>query len=167
MSYADPSDLACRFDEQTLKDIASDTGEPVADITGDTNILAALEDASGEVDAALQVAKTYSAADLAALTGNSLGLLKRIVCEKAMVFLLARRPEKFASDFFEAMYKRSEDYLERIRSGTRVFDVDNNKDAGLPTLDGPHTVDWQNLNLITARTRNFYPNYKERLPLGR
>lgn len=167
MSYATPADLAVRFDESTISDLASDTGEPVADISTDTNVLAAMEDASGRVDAALLMARMYSPADLGALTGNSQGLLKRIVCELAMAFLIERRPEKFNGDRPENVRRAAEDYLDLLRRGERIFNVEGVKDAGLPEIDGPTVTQYNRLNLLPDRTRNYYPRRGKRLPIGR
>jgi len=167
MAYAAPADLAARYDETTLKDLASDTGDPVADITTDTNVLAALDDASGRVQSAVSVSRLYSAVELAALTGVSLSLLKRITCELAMVFMLERRPEKYGDEYTGRLRQSSEDYLDRLRRGERLFDVEAAKDAGLPTIDGPTAIEYRTLNMVTNRTRNFYPSKASRLPLGR
>lgn len=167
MSYASPADLTARFDENTIKDLASDTGEPVADITNDQKVLAALADASGRIDSALTVSRMYTPVDLAALTGNSLALLKRIVCSLAMAYLIERRPEKYGGEGVSAAKKDAEEFIDRLRKGERLFDVEAAKDAGLPEIDGPTTTTYRELNLIPDRTRNFYPVRADRLPLGR
>jgi len=167
VAYATATDLAARYDENTIKDLASDTGEPVDDITTDPKVLAALDDASGRVESAITVARIYSAADLAGLTGNTLALLKRITCELAMVFLIQRRPEKYADEALERMKAGAEDFLDRLRKGERLFAVEAARDAGLPEIDGPSAITYNRLNMIPDRTRNFYPSRKSRLPLGR
>ncbi len=167
MAHASPADLTARFDENTIKDLASDTGEPVADITNDQKVLAALADASGRIDGALTVSRMYTAADLAGLTGNSLALLKRIVCSLAMAYLIERRPEKYGGEGVSTAKREAEEYIDRIRKGERLFDVEVAKDAGLPEVDGPTAADYRDLNLIPDRTRNFYPVRAGRLPLGR
>jgi len=91
MAYATPTDLSARFDEAIIKDLASDTGDPVDNITTDTKVLAALDDASGRIESACTVSRLYSPDDLAGLTGNTLALLKRITCELAMAYLMGRR----------------------------------------------------------------------------
>ena len=53
MAYADHSDMSARFDANVLKDLVSDTGTPVSSLSGDTNIEAALADASGRVNSAV------------------------------------------------------------------------------------------------------------------
>jgi hypothetical protein len=150
-----------------VRDLSSDDGHPVTDLEHDPVCLSALEDASGQFVAAVLVARQYSPDDLVALTGNSLALRKRIVCDLAMVNLIARRPEKVGQQEFDAARQRAEAYLDRLRKGDRVFDVAGCLDAGLPKVDGPTSVTVENLNLITTRTKRFYPNCGGRLPLGR
>ena len=80
MAYASVADLKKRFDVRTLGDLASDDGTQVAsaNLPADENVLAALDDASGEIDSAVLVARRYTTSDLTALTGNSLAYLKRL-----------------------------------------------------------------------------------------
>lgn len=166
-SYATPSDLADRFDARTLRDLASDTGEAVADITSDPHALVALADASGRVDAAVLVGGLYTTDQLGDLTGNSLALLKRLVCDLAMCYMMSRRPERYGSEALAAMHKAADEYLELLRKGERLFDVDVAIAAGRPTVDGPVVTDYETMNLIPDRTSNFYPSRGSRLPIGR
>jgi len=167
MAYAASTDLVARYDERTIQDLASDTGTPVDDLGNDAKVSAALDDASGRIDAALTVANLYAESDLTDLTGNSLALLKRITCELALIYLIERRPEKYCGSDLKDRKKEAEEFLDRLRKGERLFGIDALKEAGLPTVDGPTAVDYKELNLITSRTRNYYPNVKQRLPIGR
>jgi phage gp36-like protein len=159
--------MATRFDVRTLADLASDSGEPIADVTDDPNILAALEDASGRMDAAALRGKLYTPTQLGALTGNSLALRKRICCEIALAYLMARRPEKYGAESLKGMMESSEAYLEMLRKGDRLFEVDALIEAGLPEIDGPTTAQYNDMNLLPERTRNFYPSRASRVPIGR
>ena len=158
MSYSSPSDLILRFDPRDLGDLCGDDGVQVSriDLLTDPNLQAALDDASGAIDAALLAGGRYSAADLAALSGNSQALLKRICCELALAYLWARRPLYRAEDR-QAATETAEKSLERLRKGENVFNVAENIDASTPTIDGPTSVTYDNLNLIRDRTRNYYP----------
>ncbi|MEK9810000.1 MAG: phage protein Gp36 family protein, partial [Candidatus Nanopelagicales bacterium] len=100
MAYAAASDMQLRFDERTLAELVSDTDVAIdtADLATDTKLAAALDDASGVIDAALLTGGRYSAASLSGLTGNSLALLKRLCCVLAMTFLRQRRVGGFPSD---------------------------------------------------------------------
>lgn len=167
-SYATPADLTTRYDVTTIKDLASDTGEPIADVTTDVVVLAALADASGKIDAALSVSQMYDPEDdLEALTGNSLALLKRICCQLAMAFLLGRRPEKFAQESISRAKQEAEEYLEMLRRGERVFGSAAHEAAGLPTIDGMTSVDYTRLQMIPDRVHNFFIDRSKRLPVGR
>ena len=93
-AYAEPSDLVNRLELPTIQRLISDDGQdvPAEDLATDDKLLAALEDASGDVEAAMLVGKRYSVEDLEGLTGNSLATLKRITCTIALAYLLERRP---------------------------------------------------------------------------
>lgn len=165
--YASYQDFTDRFDERTLEDLSTDTGNVPDDAGNERSICAALLTGSGRVDAAVLVGKIYSVADLDALTGNSLALLKDITCMIAMSIMLRRRPGAYDAEFVKMMMEDAEKYLDQLRKGERLFNVDDVVGAGNPTIDGPSSTDYNRLNLIPDRTNNFYPNRKSRLPLGR
>lgn len=167
MAYADPTDLATYFDVNVISDLASDDGTPVQDYTTDGNITAALSAASGQINAAVMVGEIYVAADLSALTGDDLQLLKEICCQLAMAKLIRRRPEKYGNESYQQYVKDAEEYLDRLRKGERLFNLAAQAGAGIPEIDGPTIVTVTNNNLITSRSRNFYIDPGRRLPLGR
>jgi hypothetical protein len=166
-AYANYQDLLVFSDENTIKDLLSDTGNYAGDPATDPKFVAIANAASGQVQAACGVSQLYTATDLAALTGNSLALLKQIVCQLILVALVRRRPEKYASDGWQAVRKEAEEYLDRIRRGERLFDDSAKQAAGLPTVDGPTSLGYQRLNLLPSRTKNYFPSVAQRLPLGR
>jgi phage gp36-like protein len=167
MAYATADDLVTMFDERTLRDLASDTGQSATELSTNAAVLEALESGAGRIDAAVMVGDMYQPVDLANLTGHSLSLLKRMNGELALMYLMMRRPEKYGSDMFKALDERVETYLQQLREGQRLFATDNAKAAGLPSVDGPTAVEIQRLNLITARTPKYYPAIATRLPIGR
>jgi len=165
-AYADSDDMIARFDERTLKELTSDGNTPTVSLAASGALTAAMADATGAIDAALFVGNQYQPGDLDDLTGESQSYLKRITCTIAMSYLVARRPEKYG----KASKQMSEDVqelLELFRSGVRVFDVDGNKAAGTPTIDGPRAVDYERMNMIRDRTRHFYPSRASSLQIGR
>jgi len=166
MSYATPQDLIDRYDQRVLADLASDDGTP-GTVPTSRRISAALDAAGGQIDAACQAGQVYSADDLAGLTGNARALLVDLVCELAMVRLMSTRLEKYGNDQVEAVRKRCEEYLDRLRRGERLFPLPAQLSAGTPRIDGPTAVDYQRLNLLPERARRYYPNRAGRLPLGR
>lgn len=166
MAYASGYDMVDRFDSREIGDLLSDSGVAVdeGDIPGNSKMVAILDDASGEIEAALLVGNRYTTDDLSALTGSSLSHLKRVVCELAMRDLLARRPA-YNPDLLESFEKRCNRQLERLRNGENVFNLSEQEDAGVPSVDGPTTLDFQNLNLVRDRVNNYYPS--RRLPNNR
>lgn len=165
-AYADSDDMVARFDERTLKQLCSDDNTPVVSLSGSSKMTAALADASGAINAALQIGNQYRPADLAALTNESLAYLKRLTCEIALSYLIRNRPEKYGKASKD-IQENVDAILEQFRGGARVFDIDANLAAGLPTIDGPRTADYERLNLIPDRTRHYYPHRQTRLPIGR
>jgi len=166
-AYATVEDLTLRFDERLLAELASDTGEPAQDIAGSARIAAALEEASGQVEAAALAGKRYTAEDLAALTGNARALLVGLVCDLAMSRLLRVRGQSAASEQAERLRERAEQYLDALARGERIFGVAKAAQAGLPTIGGPTASDYARLNLLPDRVRRFYPDRSGRLPIGR
>lgn len=158
MAYASASDLTARYDARTVGDLAADDSVRVLPgaMAADANITAALDDASGDVEAALVVARRYTVAQLEALTGNSLAKLKRVTCDIAMAYLLGRRPA-FNPDLLGTMREMADGYLDKLASGENVFNLDDPKDAGLVTIDGPTKLQYNTLNLWRDRTRHTFP----------
>lgn len=166
MAYAEPADLILRVRPETIADLVSDGPVRVTEdeLETNANLLAALDDASGEMDAALRVGNRYSAAALAALTDNSLALRKRICCDLAWALLLRRNGSPTEA---EASSKKAESMLEALRKGVNIFDLEDNADAGLPESAGPSVQQIINANGIRERTPHYYANTQSRLPLDR
>ena len=159
MSFASPAQMLERYDARTLGDIVSDTGVRVtsANLLTDANLQAALDDASGEIESALYQARRYSASDLAALTGNSLKLLVRLTCQIAFGHLWERRPWS-DDEQRERAIERADKALERLRKGEHVFDLDAQKDAGLPETAQPTVSSIQSLSMtVDESRRGYYP----------
>lgn len=166
MAYAAASDLLTRYDARTVGNLCSDNGVSVtpAQLASDTKLAAALDDASGEIDAALLQGKRYTTVQLAALTGNSLAYLKRITCKIAMGLLWERRPY-LEDDNKDAALKAAREALDKLRRGENIFDVDDVKTAGLPSVETPSATSIAALNLTVEACRQnngYYP--QRRLP---
>ena len=166
MAYATAQDLIDRFDQRLLADMASDTGTPESDLSTNARVLAALEDASGRIEAALRSGNRYLPSDLSGLSGSSQSYLKRITCALALGYLvqsdIARLDEGTQKTIEEA-----ERVLDLLRKGVDVFGVDRLIEAGTPKADGPTAVKRQELRLLPTRVRRFYPADQGRLPMGR
>lgn len=166
MSITTPEIMTYYHDETIIADLVSDTGDAVVDLSTDTKLLAIISSAEGRVESACTVANIYTPEVLAALTGNSLALFHEIVSNLAMLSLLKRRPGKYSEIAEQA--KDYEEYLDRLRKGERVFGgSEDNRDAGVPNVDGPTVATYERLNLLPDRTQHFFPNRSSRLPLGR
>lgn len=169
-SYASASDLLARFDNTVVAQLCADDDQevPAEDLATNTNLLAALADASGDVESAMLIGERYTTAQLDALTGNSLGKLKRITSTIAMAYLLERRPVVHLSNA-EKLLERAEQYLEQLRTGQRIFNVtDNVVDKQLPTISGPTTAKYDELRLLPDRmVTRYFPEQANRLPTTR
>lgn len=168
MAYAAAADLVARYRKDTVNDLCNDDGirQSHADLLNNTNLAAALDDASGAVDSALAVGKRYTPAGLAALTGNALAHLKRITCDIAMGYLYERNP--IAPEVAEKQRELAAKHLKALQSGEDIFASDaDNLTASLPTIDGPSALDYSRINLMPDRTNNFYPSRGGRLPTDR
>lgn len=168
MAIASGSDLTQRFDSRLIGDLATDEGRtlPEDEVATHPNVLAALEDAMGEMVVALLVGQKYTEADLLGLTGYSLAHAKRINCDIAMALLIKRRPivdENRAAD----ISKQSRDHIRRLANGENVFGIPTNVQAGDLSLANPSTIEITNLNLLPERMSRFFPDTGQRMPRGR
>lgn len=168
MPYANAADLTARHDINTILELLTDSGNkpPVNTIATDTRLVACLDDASGDIDSALLVGNRYSTTDLSGLTGNALARLKRLTCDITMAYLYDARPG-YNTDQVQPIRARADAELEKLRNGSNVFNLVDQLAAGLPTIDGPTTIDYQRLNLIPDRITRYFPARARRLPTDR
>lgn len=169
-SYATPADMQLRYDWRELGDLLSDSDEQISALDQatagnqyNTLLLQLLNDASGDIDAALLQAGRYASTDLTGLTGNSLSLLKRITCEITIAYLRERKPF-WKQEQLEAYSKAKEGHLDRLRTGKNVFNLPLVIVAGAPELTGPSLIEYHDLHLVTDVVRG-YP--ARRLPSNR
>lgn len=169
-AYASVTDLITRHDKRTIGELMKDDDEVPTDaeILASTTLAAVLEDASGQVESAMLCGKRYLPADLAALTGNSLGLLKKIVCTIALAELYDRRPG-YHLEHATAYSQRAKEYLEDLRTGKNLFNMSDEKpaDAAVISTEGPTAVEYTNNNLLPEQMIRHFPNRVTRLPIGR
>lgn len=158
MGLATATNMLERFDARDVGELCADDGVPIDRIAllTDTNLTAALDDAWGDILAALNVAGMYTEDELLALTGASAKYLIRIQCEVALSNLWGRKPLYRAEDRQKAL-DASEKRLDRLRKGEHVLAKPANIEAGTPSVDGPTTVQYDNLNLVRDRVNNYYP----------
>lgn len=163
MAYADADDMLARFDQRVLGDLLSVDGAAVTPsaMADNERLTIALDDASGEIDAAVRVAARYTTADLAGLTGTGLAYLKRITCDIAYWLLIDRRSLSGIVD--EEANRRHTIYrnhLKDLREGREIFDVAAARTSALPSQALPTRVELTNQNTIAGRARgHMYPSY--------
>lgn len=178
MSYATPADLVARVDAQIVADFITDddpiTGfrdrPPLEDILASSILQTALDDASGDVLAALGKGKRYTPAQLTGLTGPALSKLKRIVCDIATSYLFDRRADSKNEQIAEAFRMKAERHLKALKSGEDIFYLADETDAEatLISTDGPTAIDLQNANRLDERMSSRHLiSSGDRLPLDR
>ncbi len=162
-SYAAPSDLLARYDARVIGDLAGDSGARIAvgSIPTNANVLVALEDASGDIDAALLKGKRYTAANLVALTGNSLAHLKRMCCQIAIAKLWERRVYMDADEEqgAEQAAKQAREAIRKLQTGEEIFELELVVEAGLPKLStpSPTRIAQRNLLVDELRGNGYFP----------
>jgi phage gp36-like protein len=157
MSYASPSDLLLRFDNNLLGMLVNDNSvqQTPTQLLTNAPLQAALDDASGAIESALYTAYKYTANDLQNLTHNSASLLKRITCDIAIVYLCQRRGYDYKDKF--PMSETSFEILQKLRYGERVLDFADNEQAGLSATDYISTVQLEHDGFVTTNA-NYFPS---------
>lgn len=178
MSYAIPADLVARVDTQIVADLITDddpnTGlrdrPPLDDILASPIVQTALDDASGDVLAALGKGQRYTPDQLTGLTGPGLAKLKRIVCDIATSYLFDRRADPKNEVIAESYRTKAERHLKALKSGEDIFYLADlsDADAGIITTDGPTSIDLANINRLDERmsARHLIDSHS-RLPVDR
>src|SRR5438270_3796199 len=120
-SYATPDDFIKRVDIKIPGLLCRDDQTEATEeaLLTDPVLQVCLEDASGAVEAECLIAGRYKPVDLQALTGVSLGLLKRIVCGIAVQYLRWRRGIMEQTTY--PMYTEAMKWLEALSSGNAIF----------------------------------------------
>ncbi|MCC7334445.1 MAG: DUF1320 family protein [Pirellulaceae bacterium] len=165
-AYATGDELVQRYDVDQLGDLATDDREELDRVAVPThpNILAALLDASGEIDVSLLSGGRYQPSQLTTLTGNTRNHLIRITCAIAMSLMCERRPDRINLDMAESYRKTAKGHLEQLRRGDNVFGIPEVIDSGSIDVVTVESVSIENLNLLPARMPRFFPGTEQRTP---
>jgi len=161
-TYAAADDLVKRFDERDIQQLVVDdsSDSTTVDVSSNARVETALDDAEGEVIAALRKGGRYEAAQLAALTGTDLEYLKRIICEIAMVHLFRRRATTNPDvlKFYEDIRKG---HIKDLQDGNSVITGDEPAAAGAGAVnnEGPSIAEWNERNLWRDRAK-YFPSRK-------
>lgn len=164
MSYATPSDMLARYDARRLGDLVNDDGTRATStaLLTDPNLQAALDDASGMLDAAIQRGQKYTVQDIASIVAattssnplyNSYKLLVRLCCDLAYGLLVGRRAYNATDTAAQApRYVEALRQLQLLEDGEWVFLTPGAIAYGFkvptPTISG-------SISLITSISRIF------------
>ena len=146
MAYCTGAQFLERYDVRRVSDLVRDDGvrpTTTSTVATNVNLLAALDDASAEVDAAAFVGQRYTKLRLLDLVSVNVSgvlvntggfLLIRLVANIAYANLVTRRGlAATETSALAPMYNEAQQMLKMIRSGERIFDTSDggNADAGL------------------------------------
>jgi phage gp36-like protein len=163
-AYATVADLLARYDRRVVADLARDENErpsPAA-LETDARVLAALADASGEIEAACLKGGRYSAADLAALTGMSKKLLTRLTCRIALWLLYEGRDPSADLPPWAA---KGQEVLAQLATGERIFAFVETVEAGVIGTVERQETDAQDEDRLVRRAERFFgPRGRQTLP---
>jgi hypothetical protein len=167
--YCSTTDFQNRFDVGDIgRWISENPEEPVsvAEFATNKKLLAALNGASGDVEAACLVGERYMPGDLAALNGNSLDFLRDIVAWLAFDRLTNIHP--YAADHPKHYRVQwAEDVLQKLRDGIRIFAFQEQAKAGI-TSDAHYLTQQDLLNRknISVLARPYFGQRSEWLVGG-
>lgn len=170
MAYCTGAQFLERYDARRIADLIRDDGVKLstgfaAYVLSNANLLAALEDASAEIDAAAFVGKRYNKARLMDLVAVNNGgilintggfLLIRLVADIAFENLNTRRG--LAATQVEQLSpkaSKAREMLQLLRSGERIFTTtdEGNADAGL--MQTVSLTGTQSSNMLNSTFRFF------------
>lgn len=136
-----PDQFILRYDKNRVADLlTTDTASPVdpENLSGDACLLALIDDACGEVDAAVTVGNKYTVDELEDLTGTSAAFLVRLCADLTWGYCLAFKGLGDADVKAQApRYAEAKRLLEEIANGSMVFGVAASREAGLPFVTTP------------------------------
>lgn len=163
--YATGEDLIECFDVTLVGDLAQDCREEQDPcVVPKLPIVAKfLEQASGSIEVALMAGGRYRPEHLMQLTGVHLAFLKRMVCTVAMAMLFKRRASPAYLDIAKQFQDEADGYLKALRTGERLFDIEENKSASTIELQSIQAVEIENLNLLPSRMSNYFPRSNTRV----
>lgn len=164
-SYATPTQLLNAYDARQVGDLVGDVNTRVSanDLLTDNNLQAALDWASGQVEAACLRGARYTPDDLNALTGMSQAMLVGLVCDLAFWRLTVRRNP--SAQPTEA-YRAAMELLDRLGLGERIFGLEETAAAGLPESTFVTQQDIDLLRSTTTLSRRYFGRRAKEERLG-
>lgn len=140
--YCDANELLQRYDKRRVAQLIADDGiiPDSGSIASNSNLLAALVDATAEINSAVLIGKRYTVDQLdplsptAALTDTGFYLLKRLAADLAFGYLVARRGLSAAeTNNLAPRYGLALELIAKLKQGEAIFDTadGSNANAGL------------------------------------
>lgn len=163
-SYLSPSEFLAMVTPQVVRQWVSVDGDDVDldDLEVNEALLMSLRVASGWVEAAAFHAGTYTADDLAVLTGNGKALLGNLIAKLAIKNLLQFRAAEY--DAYRNAIDEANEVLKSISEGVMIFGLQEAADAGVldHEIETPAQIEALNLASVIAmplfgRRTNRYP----------
>lgn len=166
MILATPDDLLLFFDASLIGDLAADDHQvPIENLHDNPRILAILNAASGMVLSAIRRGNRYTLEDLYNLDEFDSNFLKSIICSVAFLKLLSLRGNSYSTDIYENLKTEIDNILNSLANGERVFSSTSASQAGLPKTGVPELANILKLNLLTDKSRRYYPPRSNTYPL--
>lgn len=166
------SEFLKRVDRLAVAKLASDdvNGVPVPDgnLATNDNVLAALFDATGLFESAALGKARYSAADLQLLLVTECGargMMFNIITNLAWTFLFNRRPNMNVVP--PPTLQFTNDLLERLWQGTRIFGFEQTADAGVMELVQSSQSDIEERNGVVFQAEPYFGRRCDRSLGGR
>lgn len=163
-SYATGQDFLARYDARLIGDLVRDDGsqEPATSLPMNSNLLAALEDAFGEIVSAIVVGDRYTLEQLdsANLAPTALSYLRRLNCDLALI-MIKRRRGKFDPEKDGALLKDASERLKGLKDGASFLlgVLDDHAAASVIGMGQPELIPVSQRQTIRFRTREYYPLY--------
>jgi hypothetical protein len=158
-SYCTPDQLLTYYDKRQLGDWLLDSDHREIDPVQNPRTQEALDSAAGMVESACVVGARYSPDDLASLQGVSKKTLQMINAHLAGSILRNRRKPDAE---LTTMAKWAFEHLERLRLGERIFGLQENADAGLPSVNPVSQEEIANdSTAVTNEARRFFGSHSQ------
>lgn len=156
--YATPNDMLARYDSRLIGDLVSDSGVQDPNPANNSNLQALLEDASGQIDAAVYVGDRYTPAQMATLSDQAAAFVRRLCCDLTLIYLKRRRgrydPEKDG-----ALQKEVDQRMKGLRDGDNLLLLQDQTEAPASVIDlvRPRLIGVRRSTDIRTSTQNYYP----------
>lgn len=143
------------FDQRVVGDLVMDDGSRNSSLTTNAVLLQILQEASGDVEAAVMLGNRYAVADLQALAANTNGgiFLAGIVAGLAFAKLLERRPDLEYKE--PDRTKKARAAVIAISSGDAILPFQETQAAGEIEEDVETVTDVDNRTMVSWHTRRY------------